>query len=190
MKLGLWLAQLCWLQVGTCMASNASSPNNERSLDYGITALLERCQVNNRLSVQTAACINYALEWCGIITAFSHAAGTTVGAGILAVPFTTQESGFIPSTASLIGTYIFSIVTGLLLAEANINLMCELGKVGKLQDKKTTTRPHAVFQLLFCVQSALQSLATSSVGTMSRVESLLHQFQGRPWGECAKRLPP
>ncbi|CAK0749359.1 hypothetical protein CVIRNUC_001904 [Coccomyxa viridis] len=57
-------------------------------------------------------------------------AGTTVGAGILAVPFTTQDSGFIPSTASLIGTYVFSVVTGLLLAEANINLMCELGKGG------------------------------------------------------------
>ena len=55
--------------------------------------------------------------------------GTTVGAGILALPFTTQDSGFIPSSASLFGTYIFSIVTGLLLAEANVNLMCELGKV-------------------------------------------------------------
>ena len=60
------------------------------------------------------------------------AAGTTVGAGILAVPFTTQDSGFIPSSASLFGTYVFSIVTGLLLAEANVNLMCELGKVSRL----------------------------------------------------------
>lgn len=52
-----------------------------------------------------------------------------MGAGILALPFTTQDSGFIPSSASLFGTYVFSIVTGLLLAEANVNLMCELGKV-------------------------------------------------------------
>ncbi|CAL5222535.1 g4910 [Coccomyxa viridis] len=57
-------------------------------------------------------------------------AGTTVGAGILALPYTTQDSGFIPSSASLFGTYVFSIVTGLLLAEANVNLMCELGKGG------------------------------------------------------------
>ncbi len=55
-----------------------------------------------------------------------------MGAGILALPYTTQDSGFIPSSASLFGTYIFSIVTGLLLAEANVNLMCELGKVGLL----------------------------------------------------------
>ena len=34
-----------------------------------------------------------------------------------------------PSTAALAGVYVFSIVTGLLLAEANINLMCELGQV-------------------------------------------------------------
>lgn len=55
--------------------------------------------------------------------------GTTVGAGILALPYTTQEAGFVPSTAALAGVYVFSIVTGLLLAEANINLMCELGQV-------------------------------------------------------------
>ena len=52
-----------------------------------------------------------------------------MGAGILALPYTTQDSGFIPSSTSLFGTYVFSIVTGLLLAEANVNLMCELGKV-------------------------------------------------------------
>ncbi|CAL8461729.1 g1260 [Coccomyxa elongata] len=57
-------------------------------------------------------------------------AGTTIGAGILAVPYTTQDAGFVPSSAAILGTYVFSIVTGLLLAEANINLMCELGKGG------------------------------------------------------------
>ena len=52
-----------------------------------------------------------------------------MGAGILAVPYTTQEAGFAPSTAALAGVYVFSVTTGLLLAEANVNLMCELGKV-------------------------------------------------------------
>jgi hypothetical protein len=51
-----------------------------------------------------------------------------VGAGILALPYTTQEAGFVPSTAALAGVYVFSVMTGLLLAEANINLMCELGQ--------------------------------------------------------------
>ncbi|KAK9908807.1 hypothetical protein WJX75_003150 [Coccomyxa subellipsoidea] len=57
-------------------------------------------------------------------------AGTTIGAGILALPYTTQDAGFVPSSAAILGTYAFSIVTGLLLAEANINLMCELGQGG------------------------------------------------------------
>lgn len=51
-----------------------------------------------------------------------------MGAGILALPYTTQEAGFVPSTAALAGVYVFSVMTGLLLAEANINLMCELGQ--------------------------------------------------------------
>lgn len=58
-----------------------------------------------------------------------YIAGTTIGAGILALPYTTQGAGFVPSSTAIFGTYVFSVVTGLLLAEANINLMCELGQV-------------------------------------------------------------
>ncbi|KAK4375561.1 hypothetical protein RND71_006238 [Anisodus tanguticus] len=47
-------------------------------------------------------------------------AGTTVGAGILAIPAVTQESGFLAS----------AVVTGLLIAEVNVKTMCELGSGG------------------------------------------------------------
>ncbi|KAL9234835.1 hypothetical protein vseg_009659 [Gypsophila vaccaria] len=57
-------------------------------------------------------------------------AGTTVGAGILAIPAVTQESGFLASAVACIGCWAYMVVTGLLVAEVNLNTMCELGSGG------------------------------------------------------------
>lgn len=38
-----------------------------------------------------------------------------------------QTAGFVPSCSALLTFYAFSVVSGLLLAEVNINTMCELG---------------------------------------------------------------
>ncbi|GFP94243.1 tyrosine-specific transport protein [Phtheirospermum japonicum] len=57
-------------------------------------------------------------------------AGTTVGAGILAIPAVTQEAGFLASAVICILCWIFMVVTGLLVAEVNVNTMCELGSGG------------------------------------------------------------
>ncbi|GMH45738.1 hypothetical protein BSKO_13701 [Bryopsis sp. KO-2023] len=57
-------------------------------------------------------------------------AGTTVGAGILALPAVTDEAGFLASTLTIAAVCGFSIVTGLLVAEVNVNTMCELGSGG------------------------------------------------------------
>ncbi|KQK14799.1 uncharacterized protein LOC100846275 isoform X2 [Brachypodium distachyon] len=57
-------------------------------------------------------------------------AGTTVGAGILAIPAVTQEAGFLASAVTCIFCWIYMIVTGLLVAEVNVNTMCELGSGG------------------------------------------------------------
>ncbi|KAL4611162.1 hypothetical protein ACB092_08G103500 [Castanea dentata] len=57
-------------------------------------------------------------------------AGTTVGAGILAIPAVTQESGFLASAVTCILCWAFMVVTGLLVAEVNVNTMCELGSGG------------------------------------------------------------
>ncbi|KAL6966678.1 hypothetical protein U1Q18_032464 [Sarracenia purpurea var. burkii] len=56
--------------------------------------------------------------------------GTTVGAGILAIPAVTQESGFLASTVTCILCWVFMVVTGLLIAEVNVRTMCELGSGG------------------------------------------------------------
>ncbi|CAH8313634.1 unnamed protein product [Eruca vesicaria subsp. sativa] len=57
-------------------------------------------------------------------------AGTTVGAGILAIPAVTQESGFLASAVACILCWAFMVVTGLLVAEVNVNTMSELGSGG------------------------------------------------------------
>ncbi|KAH9622788.1 hypothetical protein KSS87_007384 [Heliosperma pusillum] len=53
-----------------------------------------------------------------------------VGAGILAIPAVTQESGFLASTVACIGCWAYMVVTGLYIAEVNLNTMCELGSGG------------------------------------------------------------
>ncbi|XP_022147724.1 uncharacterized protein LOC111016587 isoform X3 [Momordica charantia] len=64
-------------------------------------------------------------------------AGTTIGAGILAIPAVTQESGFLASAITCTFCWVYMVklyqqlvVTGLLIAEVNVNTMCELGSGG------------------------------------------------------------
>ncbi|CAN6226452.1 unnamed protein product [Urochloa humidicola] len=57
-------------------------------------------------------------------------AGTTVGAGILAIPAVTQEAGFLASAVTCISCWLYMVVTGLLVAEVNVNTMCEIGSGG------------------------------------------------------------
>ncbi|KAJ0978930.1 hypothetical protein J5N97_014404 [Dioscorea zingiberensis] len=57
-------------------------------------------------------------------------AGTTVGAGILAIPTVTQEAGFLASAVTCILCWMYMVVSGLLIAEVNVNTMCELGSGG------------------------------------------------------------
>eukprot|EP00303_Exanthemachrysis_gayraliae_P002006 CAMPEP_0206017124 /NCGR_PEP_ID=MMETSP1464-20131121/24317_1 /ASSEMBLY_ACC=CAM_ASM_001124 /TAXON_ID=119497 /ORGANISM="Exanthemachrysis gayraliae, Strain RCC1523" /LENGTH=483 /DNA_ID=CAMNT_0053390955 /DNA_START=23 /DNA_END=1474 /DNA_ORIENTATION=+ len=57
-------------------------------------------------------------------------AGTTVGAGILALPVTTLPVGFVPSTAALLLSWVFMCVSGLLIAEVTVNTICALQRPG------------------------------------------------------------
>ncbi|MBW4612232.1 MAG: tyrosine transporter [Desmonostoc vinosum HA7617-LM4] len=55
-------------------------------------------------------------------------AGTTVGAGILALPTVTLPSGIVPSTALLIAVWLYALVSGLLIAEVTLNAMLLEGR--------------------------------------------------------------
>ena len=59
-------------------------------------------------------------------TVFGAAAliiGSTIGAGILALPDITKTAGFVPSTCGLVGIWTFLVGQAFLLAEVNIRLM-------------------------------------------------------------------
>ena len=53
-------------------------------------------------------------------------AGTTIGAGILALPAKTLEAGFAPSAVVLVGAWAYMAASALLIAEVNVNTLCSL----------------------------------------------------------------
>lgn len=66
-------------------------------------------------------------------------AGTTIGAGVLALPTATAPAGFLPSSAALGVAWVYMTISGLLIAELCINRMGDTGKqgVGLLEIYKT-----------------------------------------------------
>ena len=54
-------------------------------------------------------------------------AGTTVGAGVLALPAATKAVGYIPSSTIIVICWLYACTTGLLVAEVNIRTTRELG---------------------------------------------------------------
>lgn len=57
-----------------------------------------------------------------LLGSIAFIAGTTIGAGILALPAVTQSAGALPATIALIGTWLYMVATGFLLVEVNANL--------------------------------------------------------------------
>lgn len=57
-------------------------------------------------------------------------AGTTIGAGILALPAVTAPAGFIPSTGALCVGWAYMAASALLIAELAINRISETGRPG------------------------------------------------------------
>jgi tyrosine-specific transport protein len=85
--------------------------------------------------------LEYRLGRSGKIESVSHAtgsvfgaaalvAGTTVGAGILALPTATAAAGFLPSSAALVVAWIYMTFSGLLIAELTLNRLGTTGRPG------------------------------------------------------------
>ena len=55
-------------------------------------------------------------------------AGTTVGAGILALPLVTTPAGLLPSTVLMVLSWFYMLISGLLVAEANLQVMQRVGR--------------------------------------------------------------
>lgn len=65
-----------------------------------------------------------------VIGAAALIAGTTVGAGVLALPAATAAAGFIPSSAAMIVAWVYMTMSGLLIAELTLNRIGETGRPG------------------------------------------------------------
>ncbi|WP_231866999.1 MULTISPECIES: amino acid permease [unclassified Anabaena] len=84
------------------------------------TRLFSRLELNeNKLTHQPGS----------VLGSTALVAGTTVGAGILALPTVTIPSGVIPSTILLILVWLYALVSGLLIAEVSINTMRQQGRL-------------------------------------------------------------
>ncbi|MBD2327176.1 aromatic amino acid transport family protein [Alkalinema sp. FACHB-956] len=62
-----------------------------------------------------------------VLGATALVAGTTIGAGILALPSVTLPAGVIPSTIALLLAWLYAVVSGLLIAEVNLHMMRQSG---------------------------------------------------------------
>ena len=69
-------------------------------------------------------------DWMNWVNQAILVAGTTVGAGVLALPEVAQPSGIVPSAIALSITWVFMVCTGLLYAEVGSNI-----RIGDGQDE-------------------------------------------------------
>ncbi|KAG2311824.1 hypothetical protein Bca4012_026315 [Brassica carinata] len=111
-------------------------------------------------------------------------AGTTVGAGILAIPAVTQESGFLASAVACILCWAFMVVTGLLVAEVNVNTMSELGS-GGVSLVSMAKRTLGSFGVQVASWSYILIHYTLLVAYIARSSGILANFLGIPIWESA-----
>ncbi|KAL5707705.1 hypothetical protein ACHQM5_018574 [Ranunculus cassubicifolius] len=111
-------------------------------------------------------------------------AGTTVGAGILAIPAVTQEAGFLASSVACILCWIYMVVTGLLIAEVNVSTMRQLGSGGiSLVSMATRTLGNVGAQIV-CWSYIFIHYALL-VAYVARSSDILTNFLGIPLWESA-----
>lgn len=65
-----------------------------------------------------------------IISAVALVSGTTIGAGVLALPHATAAAGFLPSSAALGIAWVYMTLSGLLIAELTLNRIGTSGRPG------------------------------------------------------------
>ncbi|KAH9790361.1 hypothetical protein KPL71_003375 [Citrus sinensis] len=121
---------------------------------------------------------SYCLGLFGIVVLY------LVGAGILAIPAVTQEAGFLASAVAVILCWIFMVVTGLLIAEVNVNTMCELGS-GGVSLVSMAMRTIGTVGVQIASWSYIFIHYTLLVAYVARSSDILTNFLGIPLWESA-----
>ncbi|KAJ3697558.1 hypothetical protein LUZ61_001263 [Rhynchospora tenuis] len=111
-----------------CFSQRQSTEQLEKSSQQQLESKQSTEQLERLFSNLNQATMKH--EPGSVTSSIFLVAGTTVGAGILAIPAVTQDAGFLASAVTCIVCWIYMVVTGLLVAEVNVNTMCELGSGG------------------------------------------------------------
>lgn len=111
-------------------------------------------------------------------------AGTTVGAGILAIPAVTQEAGFLASAVACVSCWIYMVVTGLLVAEVNVSTMRKLGS-GSVSLVSMATRTLGNIGTQVVCWSYLFIHYALLVAYVARSSDILTNYLGIPLWESA-----
>lgn len=98
------------------------------SLEYHYQAVEEEEGTSQNNSNNKRVIVSATHAAGSVVAAASLIAGTTVGAGVLALPAATASAGFLPSTVALLIGYGYMTVSGLLIAELTLNRMGQTGK--------------------------------------------------------------
>ena len=116
-------------QFSTLKASKSDeSPSAASTADDDIEAFAAKAQGGRLWSNVNAVSMKH--EPGSLFGSACLVAGTTVGAGILALPNATVDAGFVPSAVTILLCWAFMAGTGLLVAEVNLQTSCELGSGG------------------------------------------------------------
>ncbi|NGX55618.1 MAG: Tyrosine-specific transport protein, partial [Chlamydiae bacterium] len=100
--------------------------------------------------------------------------GTTIGAGMLAIPISTGLSGFFPSLVLMTATWLFMMLTAFYLLEVNLRLRGETNIISMVH--KTLGRPGEVITWIFYFFFFYSVLAAYLVGSSQLLENFIE-----PW---------
>ncbi|KAA8497193.1 Tyrosine-specific transport protein [Porphyridium purpureum] len=107
------------------LVRQAAPKNSGRIEDKKEERILEKVSAENGepLAEGDEPAVDEAEAEPSLVAAISLVAGTMIGAGVLALPSVTWRAGFVPSTAALIGGWMYMTCAALLVAEASLYTM-------------------------------------------------------------------
>lgn len=114
-------------------ASKASLEREENANKKSELKTIENAAVVTRLWSNVSKDADgggYAHESGSVLGNAALIAGTTVGAGVLALPEITGPTGFVASSEMLVAMWAYFVATGYCLAEVNLATLCALGGSG------------------------------------------------------------
>lgn len=129
----------CCCAIVSGGARRSSKDNAKHDLNHGLKhnaprPILHRTPTNRHATMQAPPPQqpdpSQPRATTSLLDATLLVAGTTVGAGVLALPAKTVSAGFGPSTAALCAAWAYMAASGLLIAEVNVNTLCSLERSG------------------------------------------------------------